>query len=463
METAIVKRKTQVVLTKYLSGSSIDYRQMISLFIPLLIDQAFIIGLNILNTSMISSSGVEAVSAVNMVDSINIFLLNVIIAVATGGTVVVAQYKGSGNDQMVSKSAAGTVSSVTLLSLCIGLFMIVLHNPILSLLFGQAEPAVFENARIYLIGSGISYIGIGIVEAVCGALRGIGKMRASLILSLIMNFSYVGLNMVLITGFDMGIHGMTISVNVARYVAAVCAIYYLISVDQSLHLKLKELIHVSFSMLKKIMYIGLPFAAEQMFFNGGKILTQIFIVSLGTNAIATNAIASSLSTFFQIPANALQLTIITVVGQCIGQQNIVDARKFVKSFLWMSSGSFVLMGLIFMPFYNGLISFFEPPQAIVSDIFWILLITIFGQITLWSISFVTPAALRAAGDSKYTSMISLLTMWLFRVVLGYILGIVLHLGIMGVWIAMNLEWGIRGYLFLRRFWGDKWYQHKLID
>lgn len=463
METAIVKRKTQGVLTKYLSGSSMDYRQIISLFIPLLIDQAFIVGLNILNTSMISSSGVEAVSAVNMVDSINLFLLSVIIAVATGGTVVVAQYKGSRNDIMVSKSAAGTVSSVALLSFAIGLFIIVLHNPLLSLLFGQADPLVFENARIYLIGSGISYVGIGIVEAVCSALRGIGKMRASLVLSLIMNLVYVGLNMLFIHGLHMGVYGMTISVNLARYLAAGCAIYYLIRVDHSLHLRLKELIHVNLTMLKKIMFIGLPFAAEQMFFNGGKILTQIFIVSLGTNAIATNAIAASLSMLFQIPSNALMLTLITVVGQCVGQKNIEDARKFIKSFLWLSSGLLLLMGLLCMPFFNTLISFFQPPQEIVSDIFWILMITLIGQISLWSISFMTPAALRAAGDAKYTSMVSMLSMWLFRVVLGYILGITLGYGIMGVWVAMNLEWGVRGFLFLRRYKGELWYQHKLID
>jgi putative MATE family efflux protein len=449
-------------LEKYFSGESLDYRHMIALFIPILVDQAFIVGLNLVNTAMISSSGVAAISAVNMIDSLNLFLISVFIAVSTGGTVVVAQYKGSGNSLMVSKATAGATSSVSLMAFVIGMFGILFHNPLLNLLFGAASPEVMHNARIYLIGSCISYLGIAVVEAVCGALRGIGRTRASLALSLIMNLVYVLLNIVFINLLHMGVLGMTISINIARYLGALCALYYLFRMDNELHIRIRDLLVVQFSMLKKIMFIGMPFAAEQMFFNGGKILTQVFIVGLGTYALATNAIASSFAGIMQIPGNALSLTIITVVGQCMGSNNVKDARKFTKSFLVASSLSFVLMGLLVMPFFHPLVSMFHPPDEIVKDIFIIVLINTLVQIPLWSISFITPSALRAAGDSKFTSMVSMLSMWLFRVVLGYILGIVLNFGLLGVWLAMNCEWGIRGFIFLRRFMGKKWVQHRVI-
>jgi putative MATE family efflux protein len=449
-------------LEKYFSGESLDYRHMIALFIPILVDQAFIVGLNLVNTAMISSSGVAAISAVNMIDSLNLFLISVFIAVSTGGTVVVAQYKGNGNSLMVSKATAGATSSVSLMAFVIGMFGILFHNPLLNLLFGAASPEVMHNARIYLIGSCISYLGIAVVEAVCGALRGIGRTRASLALSLIMNLVYVLLNIVFINLLHMGVLGMTISINIARYLGALCALYYLFRMDNELHIRIRDLLVVQFSMLKKIMFIGMPFAAEQMFFNGGKILTQVFIVGLGTYALATNAIASSFAGIMQIPGNALSLTIITVVGQCMGSNNVKDARKFTKSFLVASSLSFVLMGLLVMPFFHPLVSMFHPPDEIVKDIFIIVLINTLVQIPLWSISFITPSALRAAGDSKFTSMVSMLSMWLFRVVLGYILGIVLDFGLLGVWLAMNCEWGIRGFIFLRRFMGKKWVQHRVI-
>lgn len=439
-----------------------DYRQILALFFPILIDQAFIIGLNLVNTAMISSSGVAAVSAVNMVDSLNIFLINVFVAVATGGTVVVAQYKGSGNALMVSRASAATVTSVAMIALGIALLIIGLHQPVLNLLFGSASPEVLESARIYLIGSSTSFIGIAVVQAVCGALRGIGKTRASLALSLIMNLLYVLLNIVFITLLNMGVMGMTLAVNIARFAGAACALYYLFRVDVTLHIRLRDLFHFPISMLRKIMFIGLPFAAEQMFFNGGKLLTQVFIVSLGTYAIATNAIGSSLAAVFQIPASALSLTIVTVVGQCIGRGNIADARKFIRSFLWLGAFSLALMGLILMPLYRPLVGLFNPPPEIVNDLFVVLLINTLVQVPLWSVSFILPSALRAAGDSKFTSITSMLTMWLFRVILGYIMGIVLGYGILGVWLAMNCEWGVRGAIFLWRFRGKKWYAHKLI-
>nr|WP_081757008.1 MATE family efflux transporter [Gorillibacterium massiliense] len=439
-----------------------DYRQMISLFIPILIDQAFIIGLNLLNTAMISSSGVAAVSAVSTIDSLNVFLINVFVAVATGGTVVVAQYKGSGNDSMVSRAVSSSVTSVSMLSLAIGLLVIALHTPAINLLCGSAAADVVSHANVYLIGSCISYLGIGIVQAVCGAMRGVGKSRVSLMLSLIMNLLYVLLNVVFINFMHMGVLGMTIAINIARYAAALCALIYLFKLDATLHLRFRQLFQVPWFMLKKILFIGLPFAAEQMFFNGGKMLTQVFIVSLGTYAIATNAISGTIAGVFQIPASALSLTIVTVVGQCMGRRNIADARKFIKSFLWLASFSLILMMAILMPLFYPLVSMFNPPREIIDDIFWVVLVNALAQIPLWAISFILPSGLRAAGDSRFTSIASMLTMWLFRVAFGYVLGIVLNMGILGVWIAMNSEWAIRGIIFLKRFKGKKWYEHQLI-
>jgi putative MATE family efflux protein len=455
--------RQQRLLDKYLSGESIDYRQIIAIFIPILIDQAFLVSFSLFNTAMISSSGVDAISAVNMVDSLNIFLISIFLAVSTGGTVVVAQFKGSGNSQMVSKAAASTVTSVTLLAACISLLVVLFHHMALNVLFGGASAAVFANAKIYLLGSCASYIGIAVVEAVCGVLRGIGKTRASLALSLFMSITYVLLNIVFINFLHMGVYGMNIAVNVSRYLAAACAIFYLVKMDTELHVQIRDMVKINVSMLKKILFIGLPFAVEQLFFNGGKILTQVFIVGMGTYALATNAISSSLAVLSQIPANALTLTLVTVVGQCMGRRNIEDARKFTKSFLWLASFSFILMSLIIIPLFQPLVGLYHPPADIVDDIFTIMLINLIAQIPLWSISFIMPSTLRASGDSKFTSIIAMLSMWLFRIVLGYILGIVCHFGVIGIWLAMNIEWGVRGGIFLWRFGGKKWYQHRVID
>ncbi|WP_407923680.1 MATE family efflux transporter [Cohnella fermenti] len=455
--------RREAFLNKHLSGAAFDYRQLIALYIPILIDQAFIIGLNLLNTAMISSAGVDSVSAVNMVDSLNMFLLSLIVALSTGGTVIVAQFKGSGNTAMVPKAAAGSISTVSLFSLAVGLVMMICHNSILELLFGSASEEVMGLARTYFLGSCASYFGLAIVEAVCGALRGIGRSKASLALSLIMNLAYVLLNVLFINILKMDVAGMAIAVNIARYLGAVCAIVFLFRIDTELRVRLANLVNINIGTARKILSIGMPFAAEQMFFNGGKLLTQTFIVGMGTYAIATNAISNSIAAALQIPSSALSIALVTVVGQSIGARNVGDARKFIRSFLWLSSGFLTLMMLIALPLFHPIIDgLFHAPDAIRGDLFVIFLVNALAQIPLWSMSFILPSALRAAGDSKFTSTVSLLSMWLFRIVLGYTLGVVLDYGIVGVWLAMNLEWGVRGLVFWLRYRGEKWYRRKLV-
>lgn len=455
--------RTHLLLEKYFSGEAISYKQLIAIIIPIFVDQAFLIVMSLLNTAMVSSSGVASVSAVSMVDSLNIFLINVFIAVATGGTVIVAQYKGNGNREMVSKTATQTLTAVTFVSLLISGVVILLHMPTLTLLFGKSEPAIFQNAKLYLIGSCLSYPFIAIFEAVCGALRGVGETKPCLGLSLLLNLTNTILNLVLITFLHLGVLGLVISIILARLIGMVASLIYIFKYNDTIHIQLKNLWHFDFSILKKVMYIGLPFAAEQLFFNGGKLLTQTFIVQLGALAMASYAIGNSIALLFQIGPNAISIATVTIVGQCMGRHNIQDARKFIKSLIGLSCLVFVIGELILFPFFPFIITLFHPPHAIISTIVTLMVISLIAQPLFWSISFIMPSALRAAGDSTFTSVTSLLSMWLVRVILGYILGITLGLGIVGVWSAMCFEWGVRGMVFVTRFRGKRWYAHRLVD
>lgn len=461
--TSRLRAWSKTLLEKHLSGETMHYRQIASIYIPVLIDQAFLVFFNLLNTALISTAGVAAISAVSMIDALNIFLIYVFMALATGGTVVVAQYKGSGNERMMAKAATGTVTLVAISALLISVLVIALHQPILHGIFGAAAPDVMEQSLTYLIGSAIWYPGIAVMQAVSSVLRGMGKTRAALNLSFIMHVPYALLNIILILQFDMGVLGLTIAANVARYLAAVCGVIYLVKLSGSLNIRFKDFLSWNAAMMRKIMYVGIPYAAEQIFFHGGKLLTQVFIVSLGTYAIAANAIASTVVLLYQIPANAMSMALVTVVGQCIGRKHIADARKFTKSFLWMASISFVLTAAILLPLFYPTVALFNPPEEILGDLFTVILINALAQIPLYGISFVLPYALRAGGDSKFTSVTAMLSMWLFRIGLGYLLGITFGMGIVGIWLAMNLEWGVRGIIFALRFRGDNWYRHKLIE
>ncbi|MGI5895514.1 MAG: MATE family efflux transporter [Oscillospiraceae bacterium] len=455
--------KFSALVQRNLSGECFSFKSLTVLFLPLLVDQAMVAVLNIINSSMVSSSGPEAVSAVNMVDSVNFFLMNFYIAIASGGTVVVAQYMGRYDSKKAGEASAQSILSCFLCALVIALTIIVCAEPLLSVLFGQAEQGVMDNARIYLVGCCISYPAFAVFQAVSGALRGMGDTRASMMLSVGMNIVVVCFNFIFINGMGLGVLGVTFSLNIARTLAAVAALFYLLHTKHELGIRGKYFLRFNKSLQKSIMLIGLPSASEQMFFHGGKIITQTFIVSLGTMSMTSYAISMSMIVLFQVPGNALNLAIMTVVGQCIGAGNVKEAKKFMHSFVVSAFVLCSLLAVIMLPFTPLLYQMYSPPDGIAFETFTCLIISIIGTPLLWSMAFITPSALRAAGDAKFTSIAAMSSMWIVRVVLGYVLGIVLGFGIIGVVSAMVLEWGVRAAIFTWRKRGTKWYQHKVID
>ncbi|MFD1429693.1 MATE family efflux transporter [Lacticaseibacillus mingshuiensis] len=450
------------LLHRWYAGETFDERYVFSLLGPVVFDQFFLISFNFLNTALISSSGAAAISAVNMVGSVNVFLIQIFVAVGLGGTVLTAQYFGRGERQMLSKVVNGTIFGAVLVAAVIALFFGSLHNGILDLLFGSASPAVMANARLYMVGVMLSYPFEATVEGTNGCLRGIGKTKNSLQLSLAMNLSYLVFNVIFIYGLHLGVLGMLFALNLSRWLAAGLAVWMLRSHRDLFALKMVTMLHPNWAMIKKVLIVCIPFAAEGVFFNGGKILIQMMVVSLGTSSIVVYAIATSWTQMSEIIPSALGTALVPIVGQCVGRGNIADARKITRAFILTGIAAFVVVDGVMLLSFDHAILLFSPAPALVSRIFNMYLIFVGGHLLAWTISFVTPNALRAAGDGNFTTVVSLTTMWLFRVAGAYFLCIKLGWGLNGIAAIMGFEWAVRGVIFLWRFHGQKWVAKKLI-
>lgn len=457
-----IRQRGSALLTRFFSGQDISYRFVFALLIPVVIDQFFLVSFNFINTSMISSSGTAAISAVNMVGSVNIFLVQFFVAIGLGGTVLISQHYGHKDYQMLAKIVNGAVYGAVLVAIVLAAVFMSLHRQILALLFGHADQAVLDGAATYMVGILLSYPFQAVVEGTNGSLRGVGRTKTSLQLSLTMNAIYLAFNILFVSILQMGIIGLTISLNISRILAAGLAIWMLYRNRAIFNLRMRTLKHPSFAMIRKVIIVAIPFAAESTFFNGGKIIMQMMIVSLGTNMIAANAIGGSWIQLSEIMPSALSTALVPIVGQSIGRRNIHDARKLTKSFVVLGMILFITVDLLLLPLFPIGIQLFNPPAAIVPVIFQFYLITIVMHCLVWSLSFVLPSALRAAGDGPFTTTVSLLSMWLFRIGVGYYVGIVMGYGLVGIYLIMCLEWGIRGFIFLLRFRGEKWYQKNFI-
>jgi len=215
-------------------------------------------------------------------------------------------------------------------------------------------------------------------------------------------------------------------------------------------------------MIKNILGFGIPNGIENGMFQIGRLTVQGLVATFGTAAIAANAIASSISGFMNIPGSAMALAMITVVGQCVGADEYDWAVFYTKKLLKVAYASMGILGVLLFFTRLPIVKMFNLSAEATAGATQLLgLFSIFA-IIFWTPSFVLPNALRAAGDNKFTMMVSMASMWIFRIGFSYVVGQYYNMGLMGVWIAMIIDWVARSAVFVWRFRNDKWKKAKVV-
>lgn len=210
-------------------------------------------------------------------------------------------------------------------------------------------------------------------------------------------------------------------------------------------------------MVGKILQIGIPNGLETGIFQIGKVLVLSLVTSFGTASIAANAVGNTVATVQNMAGGAIGLAMITVVGQCIGAGEYEQAKYYAKKLLKITYAAMIVVNLIILfgivPFVGKMFHLSAETSAYAQTI---LTYSAIGAMLIWPLSFTLPNALRAAGDVSITMWISIISMWLWRVILSVILGKYLHLGVAGVWLAMIVDWACRSICFWIRFSRGKW-------
>lgn len=449
-------------------------RDVLNLALPVLVEQSFFILMGIVNTIMAGRISREAGAATGAVDSLNIIFINFFAALAVGSTVVVAQYIGQNNTKMANETVKQSLVANTLIASIVAAIIWLFRNQILHLLYGKAEPVVMSAMQTYLSVTLLGYPLMAITQVVWGCLRGAGDTKTPMKVNIVMNVFNVLIGYVCIYGLHVnnphfsilidgqGVRGAAIGITIARGIGSLMALWVLwrgVSI-----IRLKSLRHFRFDrpVLASIFKIGIPSGSEALLFNSGKIITQIFIAGMGTVVMAANTFAASVVTYMNLPGLALQTTVTTLVGQSMGRGDVDEAEKVFRYIFLSGTILLTLIGLVSIPFSHNLASLFSVDVEIVE--LTAKIIRVNGMFMLfWAGSFVLPAGLKGAGDARFTMWATMAGMWLFRIVLGYTLGIVLGWGVIGVWMGMFVDWIVRATLFYLRMISGKWKSIKLIS
>ena len=445
------------------------------LAVPVLVEQFFIVIMGVVNTMLASNMGREAISAIGMVDTISYLVISVFGALAVGGTVVVAQYTGRSEREKANQAAAQALMSCLAISGLTTIVIFIFQAGLIQGLFSDAEPIVMRNALDYLSITLWSYIPLAMISVAFGILRGAGDTRTPMLVSILMNlfnviFSYIliyglyiNLGILVIDTPAFGVKGAATGITLARLSGMLMILYPIFRGSKDIQLTRLRHFALRLTMQKRIFQLGVPAGAEQLMFNGGKLIVQTFIVSLGTAAMAANAISVSINSLMMIPGNALAIAATTLVGQLIGRSQPQEAKKQLKFLVTAAGAAMLVLSIVMFPLLRSIIGMYTQDLETAALARLILISSLIAQPFFWPPSFIIPGGLRGAGDVRYTMIIAIISMWLLRIMLGYLFAIVLPFGVLGIWLAMYADWIGRTVFFFLRLRGRKWLQKSVID
>ncbi|MHB8064394.1 MAG: MATE family efflux transporter [Ruminiclostridium sp.] len=432
-------------------------KDLLRLFFPVLVEIFLSTAIGVVNTMMVSGLGDYAVSAVSIVDSINFVAINLFMAVSTGATVVIAQHLGAGNDEDASKTAAQSITIVIILSSLTGLGLYIFNGEIINFLFGNTEQIVKTAAKTYLVCSAISYPLLGTFNIFTGILRANNNFRASMVAAVASNIVNFSVGALCIFYLHLGVLGAGIGMVFARLFGTLVLIHPLF---RSPKIRISKLSYkIAFKVLKPVLYIGIPAGLDSLIFNGGKLLVQKIVASLGTPSLAANGIASSMNSIINIPGNAVAIISVTVIGFYAGAGLKEDLKKMINKLTLYSMILLSGVSVIFLPFASHILKLYSPTEDVLQMALHITYLTLACIPIFWSAAFIVPACLRSTGDVVYITVISILSMWIIRVFGGYLLVRYTSLGLMGIWIAWCLDWVTRGVPFYIRVLSRKYEKH----
>ena len=433
--------------------SNADLKKLI---LPLIMEQLLAILVGMLDTVMISGVGEAAVSGVSLVDNINILVIQVFSALATGGAVVAGHALGQRREEEAGRSAWQMVLFLLYASAVATVVLLGAHRSILRAIFGQVEAGVMSSATTYLIITGLSICPLALYNGCAALFRAMGNSKITMYISLLMNLLNLIGNATLIYGFKMGVAGAAISTTLSRTVAAGMIFYLLFQEGRVIHFRHRVTAKMDFGLIKRILYIGVPNGLENSLFQLGKILLLSLVSTFGTSAIAANAVCGTIANFNILPGMAINLALLSVASYCIGAGDFEQTRYYTKKLMRLTNLCMIVVSVLMIILCRAMLLLYHLTPETEELAVQVIRFHAFMCMFAWVPSFTLPNTLRAAGDVMWTMAISIVSMWVFRIGTAYFFSNVFHLELIGIWIAMTIDWMFRGACYWMRFRRGKW-------
>ena len=445
-----------------MAGHLFSNKELKKLILPLFMEQLLVMLVGIADTFVVSYAEEAAVSGVSLVNSFNTIFIYLFTALASGGAVIISQYIGRHDTEPAGESASQLFTVSLLFSAAAAVVILMLHRQILRLMFGKVEPEVMEACVTYLRISAYSYPAIAVYNAGAAVYRSVGKTSTTMYISVQSNIINVIGNVIGVFVLNAGVAGVAYPSLAARMFSAVVITGLCFRKRERVQYRLGWILQWNRDLMRRILGIAVPNGIENGIFQFVKVALSSVAALFGTYQIAANGIAQSIWSMAALAGVTMGPVFITVIGQCMGAGDSSQAEYYFKKLLKIT----LLLSLI----WNAMIFAVTPllmKAYILADetkrlvILLVLIHNVFNSI-VFPFSGPLGNGLRAAGDVKFTMVVSIASTIGGRLIFSLLFGIVFQMGVIGIACAMCLDWLLRAIIFYVRFKAGKWKCFKVI-
>jgi len=445
-------------LEKYLFKN----RDLVKLFIPLIIEQFLEYLVGLIDSIMVAHVGEAAVSGVSLVDFVMQLLISIFAALATGGAVIAGQYLGKKQQDDANETANQLIWFTGIISIVVMLGIYIFKSLILHGLFGQISEDVYRNANIYLLIVAASIPFLAVYSSGAAAFRTMGNSKLPMKVMMAMNMLNLTGNAVLVYGFKMGTAGVAIPTLVSRIGAAVIILAILLEKTYPLHLKKTFQYRLNKNIVKQILGIGIPYGLENGMFYLGRLVILSLISTFGTAAIAANSVSGTIVMFEVLPGMAIGLGLTVIISRCVGMGDFEQARYYTKKIMKIIYVTFILTSIGVLALLPTILNIYGlSPEA--TEWTYKLVWAHAVMLVIWPLGYTLPVTFRAAGDARFPMLISVASMIFCRIILAFVFSLYFEMGMLGTWAAMFVDWIVKAIIFVWRYLSGRWTKFHVVQ
>jgi putative MATE family efflux protein len=423
---------------------------------PAVGEQILTLLVNLVNTILVGHLGAAALTAVGLSGTISMIASSFYSAVATGGTALVARSVGARDHATATRAAEQAV----MVALGLGVASMAVLLPLVrqTLLLMGAEPEAVAQGMRYLpfLAATMPFMALLLVGN--AVLRGSGDTRTPMFIMSGMNAVNLSVSYLLIRGVgplpELGVMGAGIAVGTVRVLGGLAVLTVLLRGYSRIRIR-RLFNRLDMTILRRLLQIGLPAGGEIMLMRVAFLAYTRSIASLGTVAYAAYIITQRVEQFSSMPAMGFAAASTTLCGQALGAGEPDKARASVFRAIEIAGTYSLLMASITFLFPETMLRIFTNDAAVIAKGIMPLRLVALVQ-PFMAISFSLSGALRGAGDTRATMLVTGIGAWFVRVPVAILSVTVLGWGLSGVQASMTLDWLSRLIMYSWRFRPRGW-------